>query len=108
VITAVDVARDNDRFRVLGDGKGRTLISEGVANVRHAHRIINAVRGFNSFRARHADPEHRFGEVEVAGEKCCFTVDYYADATLQQSADPHKGPVYRVLSIMLASERKGS
>lgn len=67
-------------------------------------RIVAAVRAFDRFTEDN-DPwgEHDFGSIEIDGERIFWKIDYYGDSDYSTGAEPD-GPVYRMLTIMLASE----
>lgn len=106
--TTQDVARANDALRggAIWDENCRMVITQGLgADSTMAVKAAVAVSAFNDFNEDN-DPhgEHDFGSVDVDGERVFFKICYYADSTCRYGADPHEGPVFRVITMMLAEE----
>lgn len=106
--TTQDIARANDALRggAIWDENVRMVITQGLgADSTLAVKAAVAVSAFNGFNEDN-DPhgEHDFGAVTVDQEQVFFKIDYYEDATCTYGADPHEGPVFRVITMMLASE----
>jgi len=113
---SAQIATLNDRFRsACGAGEppiaGRYAMTSGVAALEPQFQsaALQQVRSFDSFTDEN-DPygEHDFGgfELEDAGERLFWKIDYYADQQMVMGAeDPSDADAsYRVLTLMLASE----
>lgn len=100
------IAKENDVFRMtmITTPRHRILFTPGVAEAGDKEEIITAVRTFKKF-TKDNDPygEHDFGAVEVNGTKYFWKIDYY-DFDFFYGADPKKGSVARLLTIMRADE----
>lgn len=85
---------------------GRVVLTHGVHTHPNKEEAITAVREFKDFSPDN-DPrgEHDFGSFEIDGERFFFKVDYFESEKLEYGADPYEqANVYRILTIMLASE----
>ncbi|WP_417519713.1 DUF3768 domain-containing protein [Minwuia sp.] len=98
----------NDRFRTLGSGRGRILITPGIQalGIAAGVEILKRVRTFDDF-SEDNDPygEHDFGSFDHAGETIFWKIDHYGLTLDTGSEDPADETVTtRVLTILLASE----
>ena len=106
IFTTEMVASLNDLFRkTLTLGLGRVILTQGANEHPKRNELINKVQLFNEFTPYNdAFGEHDFGAVRIDGDEFFFKIDYYENKECVYGADPHFQPVYRVLTIMLASE----
>ena len=98
----------NDNFRVLGEGHGSILLTQGIQALGELMviRIMLAVREYDRFDQAN-DPwnEHDFGSLEISGNRIFFKIDYYDLSVSMGSPDPADPNVtFRALTIMLADE----
>lgn len=98
----------NDNFRVLGEGNGSILLTQGIQALGELMiiRIMLAIREYDAW-SEDNDPwnEHDFGSIEISGERIFFKIDYYDRAVQHGSPDPADPDVtHRALTIMLAEE----
>lgn len=103
-MNSVQKANDLLRTTMIVTQRNQVFLTPAVVHSPHREAVITAVRNFNDFNASN-DPhsEHDFGAVSVGNEQFFWKIDYYDD-TLEYGADPHEGPVVRVLTIMRSDE----
>jgi hypothetical protein len=106
--TSARIAELNDAFRRSHAGRGRQVVSAGIAalSIDQQAAIIAQVRAFGAFTSGN-DPhgEHDFGSFEHAGARIFWKIDAYADDDMTVGAnDPTRTDTFRVLTIMLADE----
>lgn len=102
------IRAQNDTFRVLGEGHGSILLTQGIQALGELMiiRIILAIREYDAW-SEDNDPwnEHDFGSVEISGHTIFFKIDYYDREVRYGSPDPANPEVtHRALTIMLATE----
>lgn len=98
----------NDNFRVLGEGHGSILLTQGIQALGELMliRIMLAIREYDAW-SEDNDPwnEHDFGSIEISGQRIFFKIDYYDRDVHFGSPDPaDPGVTHRALTIMLAEE----
>lgn len=113
------IAAQNDHFRALIPAPtryGRFLITPGLNELADAgarggapgaldRALFDQIRSHADWD-RGDDPygEHDFGAFTYAGMKCLWKIDYFENAHCQYGALPAEGPVFRVMTVMLAEE----
>lgn len=107
VARSAAVRKLNDEFRRTLTG-GTVLMTAGVValGADAQAEALAKVQAFDGFNADN-DPwaEHDFGEIEVAGARLFFKLDYFDLTRAFHSPEPADPAVTeRVLTIMLATE----
>lgn len=104
----VDYVREqNDKYRksLVRTPNFRVYLSPSVAESPIREKIIETVRQFDSFdEANDPHKEHDCALFKIDGKTYMFKFDYY-DKNLEYGVDPLEEEPYRVLSILLPSER---
>lgn len=111
MITKEQIAKANDLLRqtMIRSPRHKVILSEGVAMLQEIkpldfQLLIGKVIGFEDFtEANDPHGEHDFGKVIVGNTSFYFKIDYYDDK-FEYGADPTKGPVNRIITIMESSE----
>lgn len=107
VLDAKRVRALNDILRRSLSGGTLVLTAGIIALGRERQQIVlDAIAAFDRFDAEN-DPygEHDFGEVEAAGERVFWKIDYFDRAGRYASPDPADSSVtHRVMTVMLACE----
>ncbi len=92
----------NDSFRRTFSG-GKVMLGRSVVKLDSVSRanLYDVVHYFDAFTPNiDHDSEHDFGDLEFAGQRFCFKIDYY-DSSFEffsdDPANPHK--TTRVLTI---------
>ena len=98
----------NDAFRTNQTGRGRIMLTSGVAGLGDAlvTDICHRVTAFDDFGPDN-DPhgEHDFGSFQVQGHSVFFKIDYYNIDLTAGSENPCDPEITnRVLTIMLSEE----
>lgn len=108
IITAEDVAHDNDVFRrtMGGKGNGRVVFTPGASEPYELQLLLQVFVAQDTKFTEDNDPygEHDFGTVEFRNEKYFWKIDYLDAENTEYGGDPYTQAVYRVLTIMRADE----
>ena len=97
----------NDAFRTSFSG-GKVVLTAAVdtRDPELNHELFDKVRGFDAFSGDN-DPygEHDFGDIDIAGDKFFWKIDYY-DKSMEMGSEDPSDPTQttRVLTIMYASD----
>lgn len=105
--TVDHIREQNDKFRksLVSTTMFRVALSQSVSDSPIKEKIIETVRYFDSFtEANDPHNEHDCALFDLDGRTYMFKFDYY-DKDLEYGVDPLEEEPYRVLTILLASER---
>lgn len=105
--TKDEIRRENDLFRttLFRSFRHQLVLTSTVAESPDREAILSAVRKFSDFSESN-DPheEHDFGRIEVNGEAYYFKFDYYDSSWEYGVQLESDDPIYRLLTIVHASE----